>query len=114
MVQVSYPGVYVQERDSGVRTITGVATSSAAVVGATRQGEPVKAAMLSSVADFERQYGGIDRDSPVSYAVRQFFLNGGSLAVIVRVASGYASASWVLVDSGAANVLDVTASSPST
>ena len=31
MVQVSYPGVYIQEKSSGVRTITGVASWPAAV-----------------------------------------------------------------------------------
>ena len=38
MVQVSYPGVYVQERSSGVRTITGVSTSIAAFFGRTTKG----------------------------------------------------------------------------
>ena len=31
-VQLSYPGVYIEEISSGVRTITGVATSIAAFV----------------------------------------------------------------------------------
>jgi phage tail sheath protein FI len=111
MVQVSYPGVYVQEKDSGVRTITGVATAVAAFVGYTRKGEPNKAVTLTSYADFERQFDGLDRRSPVSYAVRQYFLNGGSVAIVVRVADGFASAAWALSD-GTTNVLDVTAASP--
>jgi len=112
MVQVSYPGVYVQEKDSGVRTITGVATAVAAFVGYTRKGVPNKAVTLTSYADFERQFDGLDRRSPVSYAVRQYFLNGGSLAIVVRVADAYTSAGWVLADSTPTNVLDVTAASP--
>jgi hypothetical protein len=44
--------------------------------------------------------------------VRQFFANGGTQAIIVRVASAFASAAWVLQDSAPADVLDVTASSP--
>jgi phage tail sheath protein FI len=112
MVQVSYPGVYIQEKSSGVRTITGVATSVAAFVGFTRKGLPDKAVMITSFADFERQYGGLDRASPVSYAVRQFFANGGTQALIVRVATGTASATWTLDDSGPAHVLDVVAYSP--
>jgi len=32
-VQLSYPGVYIEELPSGVRTITGVATSVAAFAG---------------------------------------------------------------------------------
>ncbi|KEF42613.1 MAG: tail protein [Cyanobium sp. CACIAM 14] len=111
-VSVSYPGVYIREVPSGVRTITGVATSIAAFVGYTRKGPPDKAITITSFADFERSYGGLDRDSPVSYAVRQFFANGGTQALIVRVATGYASAAWVLNDSAASPVLDVTAATP--
>ena len=112
MVQVSYPGVYIVEQASGVRTITGVATSIAAFVGFTRKGVPDKAVAITSFADFERQYGGLDRDSPLSYAVRQFFSNGGTQAVIVRVADGDATAAWTLQNGGAADVLAVEASNP--
>jgi phage tail sheath protein FI len=111
MVQVSYPGVYIVEKPSGVRTITGVATSVAAFVGFTRKGVPDQAVPISSFADFERSHGGLDRDSPVSYAVRQFFLNGGTQALVVRVAVGHATAQWALADGGG-TVLDVFAASP--
>ncbi len=110
-VQPTYPGVYIEEIPSGVRTITGVATSIAAFVGYTGKGTPDKAVTITSFADFERQYGGLDRESPVSYAVRQFFSNGGTQAVIVRVATGYASPAWVLQDE-TGRVLDITSSSP--
>ena len=112
MVQLTYPGVYIVEKPSGVRTITGVATSIAAFVGYTRKGEPNKGIRISSFADFERQYGGLDRDSPVSYAVSQFFLNGGTQAIIVRVATGSASAAWMLDNSAGADALSVNAASP--
>ena len=89
---LNYPGVYIEEVPSGVRTITGVATSITAFVGFTRRGTPDKAEFISSFADFERSHGGLDRDSPLSYGVRQFFFNGGTQALVVRVASGFASA----------------------
>ncbi|HMN20312.1 MAG TPA: phage tail sheath subtilisin-like domain-containing protein [Ottowia sp.] len=111
-VALDYPGVYIEEMASGVRTIVGVATSVAAFVGFTRKGVPDKAAPVTSFGDFERGYGGLDRDSPVSYAVRQFFANGGTQAIVVRVATGYASAAWTLQDSAPAAVLDVRAASP--
>ncbi|MFT3815307.1 MAG: phage tail sheath subtilisin-like domain-containing protein [Acidovorax sp.] len=109
---LSYPGVYIEELPSGVRTLTGVATSITAFVGYTRKGIPDKAVPITSFSDFERGYGGLDRDSPVSYGVRQFFANGGAQAIIVRVATGYGSAAWTLNDDAAAAVLDVTAASP--
>lgn len=114
MVQVSYPGVYIVEKASGVRTITGVATSIAAFVGYTRKGVPDKAVAITSFADFERGYGGLDRDSPLSYAVRQFFLNGGTQALIVRVAVGHGTSAWVLENGAGDPVLEVTAASPGT
>src|SRR5262245_1786111 len=112
MAQVSYPGVYIVEKPSGVRTITGVATSIAAFVGFTRKGVPNKAVAITSFADFERGYGGLDRDSLVSYAARQFFTNGGTQALSVRVAVGHATAAWTLADAAPADVLDVEAASP--
>ena len=84
-VKPTYPGVYIEEIPSGVRTITGVATSVAAFVGYFPKGLQDEAVHLFSYADFEREYGGINRDSPASYAVQQFFLNGGSEAYVVRV-----------------------------
>src|SRR5262252_529243 len=112
MAQVSYPGIYIVEKPSGVRTITGVATSIAAFVGFTRKGVLDKAVAITSFADFERGYGGLDRDSPLSYAVRQFFLNGGTQAWIVRVAVGATTAAWTFPDDAPVPVLDVAAASP--
>ena len=110
---LTYPGVYIEEVPSGVRTITGVATSIAAFVGYTRKGVPDNAVRITSFGDFERSHGGLDRESPVSYGVRQFFMNGGTEAFVVRVATGYASAKWELKN-GATVVLDIEASSPGT
>jgi hypothetical protein len=85
-VRPTYPGVYVEEVSSGVRTVTGVATSVAAFVGSFRRGLVDEAVQLFSLADFEREYGGLDPFSETSYAIQQFFLNGGSEAWVVRVA----------------------------
>jgi len=82
---LTYPGVYVEEVKSGVRTITGVATSITAFIGRTARGEVNKPKTLNSYADFEREFGGLWLDSTVSYAVRDFYLNGGSKAVVVRL-----------------------------
>ncbi len=108
---LTYPGVYIEEIPSGVRTINGVATSIAAFVGFTAKGTPDVAQHITSFADFERRHGGLHRDSPVSYAVRQFFTNGGTEAYVVRVASGHGEARWELAD-GSGTVLDVAAASP--
>jgi hypothetical protein len=85
MIQPTFPGVYVQERASGVRPITGVPTAIAAFVGYTKSGIEHEPTRIQSFADFERAFGGLARDSELSYAVSHFFANGGAEAIIVRV-----------------------------
>lgn len=116
-VQTTYPGVYIEELPSSVRTIIGVTTSVTAFVGQTRRGPLNQPVTLTSFADFERQFGGISADSPVSYAVSQFFANGGNVAIVVRAAAAGtgASASQALAstDSQAtATALTLTATEP--
>jgi phage tail sheath protein FI len=84
-VQPTYPGVYIEEIPSGVRTITGVATSITAFIGRAPRGPKDKATTITSFADFERRFGGLSATYPMSYAVRDFFLNGGAQAIIVRL-----------------------------
>ncbi|HEY0335472.1 MAG TPA: phage tail sheath subtilisin-like domain-containing protein [Stenotrophomonas sp.] len=82
---LTYPGVYVEEIPSGVRTITGVATSITAFLGRALRGPVNQAVTINSFGDFERSFGGLWLGSQLGYAVRDFFLNGGSQAVIVRL-----------------------------
>ncbi|MGP3927117.1 phage tail sheath family protein [Streptomyces sp. 8N616] len=86
-VQTGYPGVYIEELPSSVRTIAAVTTSVTAFVGHTRRGPLNHPVRVTSFADFERRFGSLSSQSAVSYAVHQFFGNGGSVAVIVRVAA---------------------------
>jgi phage tail-like protein len=83
----TYPGVYIREIPSCVRSITGVSTSTAAFVGWASRGPTDRAALIASWLDFTTQFGGLDPRSYLGYAVNQFFLNGGQLAYIVRLVS---------------------------
>jgi uncharacterized protein len=82
---LTYPGVYIEELPSGVHPITGVATSITAFVGRALRGPVDEAVMITSFADFGRVYGGVWLDSKLGYAVQDFYRNGGSTAIIVRV-----------------------------
>lgn len=107
-VTVSYPGVYIEEIPSGVRTITGVATSIAAFVGWAPQGPVGSATLVLSWPDFTRQFGGLDSRSYLGYSVYQFFANGGNQAYIIRiVGAGNATATVTL-----GGVLTLSAQSP--
>ncbi|WP_046867565.1 phage tail sheath subtilisin-like domain-containing protein [Microvirga massiliensis] len=92
-VQVSYPGVYIEEFTPAA-PIEGVGTSTAAFIGIAASGEiglPVK---LTSFDRFKQIYG----ELPVSgyylwYAVKGFFENGGQVCYVVRVSNAkYATA----------------------
>ena len=85
-MQVSYPGVYVTEVRSTVRPIAPVSTSVAAFVGQFARGTLDKAVQVFGMADFERAFGGVTAHSAASYQVAQFFQNGGSTAILVRIA----------------------------
>ena len=108
-VTPTYPGVYVEEIPSGVRTITGVSTSVTAFVGSAKRGSIDKAVHILSFSDFERQFGGISADSEMSYAVRQFFINGGSDAWVVRLAKNALAAFRTLQNGVPQDVLTITA-----
>jgi uncharacterized protein len=84
-VQTTYPGVYIEEIPSGVRTITGVATSITAFIGRALSGPVNQPTVINSYSDYERNFGGLWYYSTMSYAVNDFFANGGSQAVIVRI-----------------------------
>ncbi len=102
----TYPGVYIEEIPSGVRTITGVATSITAFLGNASRGPVNDPTIINNFADYERRFGGLSIDSTMSYAVRDFYLNGGSRAVIVRLTSNDAAvASLTLSASGGGSLV---------
>ncbi len=109
----TYPGIYIEELPSGVHTITGVSTSVAAFLGYFSRGPMNKAVHVFSQADVERSFGAPTAQSEAAYAIQQFFLNGGTEAWVIRVASGTPqAASIVLMDEvGGTDVLIATAAS---
>jgi phage tail sheath protein FI len=90
MVQVSYPGVYIHERSSGVKTITGVATSIAAFFGRATKGYLNRPVRCLSVSDFVRAFGSPHPQSDLAASVAQFYANGGTDCYVVRLASASA------------------------
>jgi phage tail sheath protein FI len=95
MPEYLHPGVYVQEVPAAVRPIEGASTSTAGFVGVADKGPvpgfpmPIGALpvppLLTSFAEYTRLFGGFRRDSFLTYAVQNFFDNGGKRAFIARV-----------------------------
>lgn len=114
-IQPTYPGVYIQEVSSGVRTITGVATSIAAFFGRTQKGPINKAVRCLSYSDFLREFGGPHPLSDLGASVRQFFDNGGTDCYVVRLARGAGPASITLRNvNDNLNVLTAVSKAPGT
>ncbi|MBB6735609.1 phage tail sheath C-terminal domain-containing protein [Cohnella zeiphila] len=87
------PGVYVEEFDSGAQPLEGVSTSTAGFIGLAQRGPTCGLPLLvTSPADFHRTFGSYLSESAfgsyrfLSYAVEQFFTNGGSRCYVMRVA----------------------------
>lgn len=87
-VTPTYPGVYIEEVPSSVRTIMSVATSITALIGRTKRGPVNDPKTINSYGDFERKFGGLWKESSLGFAVRDFYRNGGGLAIIVRLHKG--------------------------
>jgi hypothetical protein len=97
-VTPTYPGVYIEEIPSGVRTIVGVATSITAFIGRALRGPVDDPVRVQSFAEFERIFGGLWVVSALGYSVQHFFLNGGTDALIVRVVDKVNALSAVLIN----------------
>ena len=86
-VTTSYPGVYIEELPSGVNTITGVATSITVFIGRAEWGPVSTPTVITSFSDYDRMFGGLWANSMMSFAVNDFYQNGGSQGIIVRLTS---------------------------
>ena len=110
---ISFPGVYIEE-SGGLHPINGVATSVTAFMGRALRGplgtETDAPVALKSFAEYEQTFGGLSHDSPMSYAVQDFFLNGGSEAVINRIHAGGESDNGAGASLQARDYLDALAS----
>ena len=84
-VSPTYPGVYLQEISSGVRTVAGVPTSVAAFLGRAARGPVGEPLSCFNFGEFTRRFGGLWADGPLSYAVDDFYGNGGGQSEIVRL-----------------------------
>lgn len=89
---ITYPGVFIREISSGVRTLAGVATSVTAFVGTSSTGPLNTPITINNFGDYERTFGGLESSSRMSYAVRDYYVNGGSRAVIVSIGTDDATA----------------------
>lgn len=96
-VQVSYPGVYIEEIPSSPTTVTSATTSATAFADFFLRGPMGQAVQVNNLSDFQRMFGGLDQRSEASYGIMQYFNNGGQTAWVVRLGDGSAKVAQVAV-----------------
>jgi phage tail sheath protein FI len=108
---LSYPGVYVQEVPSGVRTIVGVGTSIGMFIGTAKKGPINSPVRCVSYLDYARTFGEDPTGGELVRYVKLFFLNGGTDCYVMRIANGAIPAAITLRNEAAvpAAVLRLTA-----
>jgi phage tail sheath protein FI len=75
--------VYVEEITSRIHPIEGVPTSTAAFVGPVAGRRVDQTVAITGLVEFEREFGPGPETEPMRAALRLFFDNGGSRAVVV-------------------------------
>ncbi|HEU5468447.1 MAG TPA: hypothetical protein VFU77_04010 [Steroidobacteraceae bacterium] len=81
-------GIEVQEEAGSGQSIAEAPTAVTAFVGRCLRGPVNKPVRVSGFNEFQRVFGGLWQPSTLSYAVEQYFENGGRTAVVVRVTNG--------------------------
>jgi phage tail sheath protein FI len=90
MPEYLYPGVYVEETQTGNKPIEGVSTSTVGFLGLAERG-PLDPTLITSFSDFTSVFGKYVSDAKgdhyLAYAVEGFFQNGGQRCFVARVAA---------------------------
>jgi len=81
-------GIEIAEQSGADHAIDRVPTGVAAFIGRTLKGPLNHPVNVTSFGEFAQLFGGLWQPSTLSYAVEQFFENGGREAYIVRVTNG--------------------------
>ena len=97
--------LHVEEIRSGSGGITAASTAETAIIDYFARGPMNQAVRVTSYREFESSFGGLHPWSEGSYAVRQYFLNGGEAAWLVRVPAGDPRTATVLLTGGSLTVM---------
>jgi uncharacterized protein len=78
-------GFTVAEQNGPEHAITRVASNVSVFIGRALKGPVSQPVTVSSFAEYSQAFGGLWQPSMLSYAIEQFFENGGRVAVVIRV-----------------------------
>lgn len=106
------PGIEVQENTINEHSIANAPASITVFIGRTLRGPVSEPIPVCSFTDFEKIFGGLWSPSTLSFAVEQFFTQGGRQAIVIRVINGGKHATLTLASAG--QVLTLSAVNPGT
>lgn len=107
-------GIDVAEEAGAGQSIPRVSAATVAFIGRALRGPVNQPVTVSSFGDFQAVFGGLWQPSTLSYAIEQFFENGGKLARVVRVVNGGRLATLTLATGPATPPLTLEARSAGT
>jgi uncharacterized protein len=81
-------GIEIAEENGADHAIERLPTGITAFVGRALKGPVNRPVTVSNLAEFQLTFGGLWQPAPLSYAIEQYFENGGRTAIVVRVANG--------------------------
>lgn len=91
------PGVFIEETGLRPKAVEGVATSTAAFLGATERG-PVKLRLITSYKEYQHLFGDVfGTDNYMPYALKAFFDNGGRRCYIARIVGANSTTSQIVL-----------------
>jgi phage tail sheath protein FI len=99
-------GIQVQEEAGSGQAIAETPTAVTAFVGRCLRGPVNRPVRITGFNEFQRVFGGLWQPSTLSYAVEQYFENGGHTAIIVRVANSARCCTLELATGGRPLVLE--------
>lgn len=102
MATYQHPGIYIQEIPSQ-RSIQGASTSVPAFIGITDIGPINTPTLITSWNAYTRQFGGLVWMGFNSWAVYEFFQEGGAACYVVRIDDSKASIASATIDTGKVN-----------
>ena len=97
MPEQTLDGIHIAEVPRAEQPIARTHAQRTAFVGRALRGPLNTPVLVHSFADFQQMFGGLWQPSSLSYAVEQYFEQGGRQAVIVRVANAAAPATISLL-----------------
>jgi len=105
--------VYVEEVDTGTKSVEGASTSTAGFLGESERG-PVEPTLLTSFGQFKHTFGASPASSDLDAAVDGYFKNGGSRCYVGRVTAADHDdlATAALAAEDGQSVLEVSANGP--